>query len=96
MPDLPEHGIRALKISADGKLMATGDRRGNLRVLQIADWKEITYLEAHDSEILTIDFSTSASIRGESKQTDKASYLYTTLTHTHCRVTWIDCICKQR
>ncbi|KAG2173149.1 hypothetical protein INT43_004522 [Umbelopsis isabellina] len=63
MPDLPEHGIRALKISSDGKLMATGDRRGNLRVLQIVDWKEITYLEAHDSEILTIDFSTSASTR---------------------------------
>ncbi|CAM0138457.1 unnamed protein product [Umbelopsis sp. WA50703] len=63
MPDLPEHGIRALKISSDGKLMATGDRRGNLRVLQMDDWKEITYLEAHDSEILTIDFTTRTSSR---------------------------------
>jgi WD40 repeat protein len=60
-PDLQDHGIRALKISSDGRLMATGDRKGNLRVHRISDWEEITYLEAHDSEILTIDFSTPTS-----------------------------------
>lgn len=60
-PDLQDHGIRALKISSDGSLMATGDRKGNLRVHRISDWEEITYLEAHDSEILTIDFSTPTS-----------------------------------
>ncbi|KAH8555589.1 WD40-repeat-containing domain protein [Umbelopsis sp. PMI_123] len=55
--ELPDHGIRALKISSDGSLLATGDRKGNLRVHRISDWQEVTYLEAHDSEILTIDFS---------------------------------------
>jgi WD40 repeat protein len=58
---LPDHGIRALKISSDGSLLATGDRKGNLRVHRISDWQEVTYLEAHDSEILTIDFSTPTS-----------------------------------
>jgi WD40 repeat protein len=59
--ELPDHGIRALKISSDGSLLATGDRKGNLRVHRINGWQELTYLEAHDSEILTIDFSTPAS-----------------------------------
>ncbi|KAI9287154.1 WD40-repeat-containing domain protein [Umbelopsis sp. AD052] len=59
--ELPDHGIRALKISSDGSLLATGDRKGNLRVHRINGWQEVTYLEAHDSEILTIDFSTPAS-----------------------------------
>ncbi|CAG8495708.1 7995_t:CDS:10 [Racocetra fulgida] len=40
-----ESGIRTLKISPDGKLMASGD--------------QITYQEAHDAEILTIEFTDS-------------------------------------
>ncbi|KAI9034000.1 WD40-repeat-containing domain protein [Phycomyces nitens] len=54
---LPDFGIRALKISNDGKLMATGDRSGNLRVHDMQTWEQITFQEAHDSEILSIDFS---------------------------------------
>ncbi|KAL0076140.1 hypothetical protein F4703DRAFT_1762129 [Phycomyces blakesleeanus] len=54
---LPDFGIRALKISSDGKLMATGDRNGNLRVHNMQTWEQIAFQEAHDSEILSIDFS---------------------------------------
>ncbi|CAG8462325.1 1651_t:CDS:10 [Cetraspora pellucida] len=52
-----ELGIRTLKISPDGKLMASGDRSGNLRVHDLNTFKEITYQEAHDAEILTIEFT---------------------------------------
>ncbi|CAG8452818.1 28309_t:CDS:10 [Dentiscutata erythropus] len=52
-----ESGIRTLKISPDGKLMASGDRGGNLRVHDLDTFKEITYQEAHDAEILTIEFT---------------------------------------
>ncbi|KAL1920123.1 uncharacterized protein VTP21DRAFT_1269 [Calcarisporiella thermophila] len=53
----PDYGIRALRISSDGKLMATGDRAGNLRVHNLETFELITYQEAHDAEIMTIDFT---------------------------------------
>ncbi|CAB5191887.1 uncharacterized protein OCT59_005327 [Rhizophagus irregularis] len=52
-----EAGIRTLRISPDGKFMASGDRGGNLRVHDLDTFKEITYQEAHDAEILTIEFT---------------------------------------
>ena len=51
----PDFGIRSLKMSSDGKLLATGDRNGNLRVHSMETWEQITYQEAHDSEILAMD-----------------------------------------
>ncbi|KAI8590255.1 WD40-repeat-containing domain protein [Geranomyces variabilis] len=50
-------GIRALRVSADGKYLATGDRVGNVRVCELSWFQEIRSFEAHDGEILTIDFS---------------------------------------
>ncbi|CAI2177185.1 1880_t:CDS:10 [Funneliformis geosporum] len=52
-----EASIRTLKISPDGKLMASGDRGGNLRVHDLDTFKEMTYQEAHDAEILAIEFT---------------------------------------
>ncbi|CAG8614166.1 13200_t:CDS:10, partial [Ambispora leptoticha] len=52
-----ESGIRVLRISPDGKLMASGDRGGNLRVHDLENFKVVTYQEAHDAEILSIEFS---------------------------------------
>ncbi|CAG8605380.1 14338_t:CDS:10 [Funneliformis mosseae] len=52
-----ESSIRTLKISPDGKLMASGDRGGNLRVHDLDTFKEMTYQEAHDAEILAIEFT---------------------------------------
>ena len=44
-------------MSSDGKLLATGDRNGNLRVHSMETWEQITYQEAHDSEILAMDLT---------------------------------------
>ncbi|KAI8884228.1 WD40 repeat-like protein [Backusella circina FSU 941] len=57
--EYPDFGIRALKMSSDGKMMATGDRSGNLRVHDMHNWNQLTYQEAHDSEILAIDLTSS-------------------------------------
>ncbi|KAG2218778.1 hypothetical protein INT45_000315, partial [Circinella minor] len=53
----PDFGIRSIKMSSDGKLLATGDRNGNLRVHSMETWDQITYQEAHDSEILAMDLT---------------------------------------
>ena len=54
----PDFGIRSLKMSMDGTMMASGDRSGNLRVHDMNSWDLLTYQEAHDSEILSIDMTT--------------------------------------
>ncbi|KAI9282726.1 WD40-repeat-containing domain protein [Sporodiniella umbellata] len=53
----PDYGIRSLKMSTDGKWMASGDRSGNLRVHDMRTWELKSYQEAHDSEILAIDMT---------------------------------------
>ncbi|KAJ3098936.1 hypothetical protein HDU97_003573 [Phlyctochytrium planicorne] len=56
-----QRGIRSLKISRDGKLMASGDRMGNLltviRIYELETFTMLKYLEVHDAEVLTLDFS---------------------------------------
>lgn len=50
-------------MSSNGLMMASGDRNGNLRVHDMNTWETLTYQEAHDSEILSIDL-TASNIKG--------------------------------
>ncbi|KAJ3379389.1 hypothetical protein HDU92_006708 [Lobulomyces angularis] len=50
-------GIRALCVSGDGKWLSSGDRAGNIRVHELSTFKEMFCIEAHDAEVLSIDFS---------------------------------------
>ncbi|KAF9281206.1 hypothetical protein BGZ68_006795 [Mortierella alpina] len=52
-----ECGVRTVKISADGRFLASGDKGGNLRVHALSTLEKLTYQEAHDTEILAIDFT---------------------------------------
>ncbi|KAG0354384.1 mitogen-activated protein kinase binding protein 1, partial [Gamsiella multidivaricata] len=52
-----ECGIRTVKVSPDGRFLASGDKGGNLRVHVLSTLEQITYQEAHDTEILAIDFT---------------------------------------
>ncbi|KAF9310482.1 hypothetical protein BG003_008514 [Podila horticola] len=52
-----ECGIRTIKISADGFFIASGDKGGNLRVHDLKSFAQVTYQEAHDTEIMAIDFT---------------------------------------
>ncbi|KAM7395686.1 hypothetical protein PAMA_007112 [Pampus argenteus] len=50
-------GIRAICVSPDGKHLASGDRNGMLRVHELGSMKEILKVEAHDAEILCLEYS---------------------------------------
>ncbi|KAF9377346.1 hypothetical protein CPC16_011870, partial [Podila verticillata] len=52
-----ECGIRTIKISSDGLYLASGDKGGNLRVHDLKSFAQVTYQEAHDTEIMAIDFT---------------------------------------
>ncbi|KAG0381087.1 mitogen-activated protein kinase binding protein 1 [Mortierella sp. AD032] len=54
-----ECGIRTVKISPCGRFLASGDKGGNLRVHSLSTLEKLTYQEAHDTEILAIDFTDS-------------------------------------
>uniref|UniRef100_A0A8C6LNX2 Mitogen-activated protein kinase binding protein 1 n=1 Tax=Nothobranchius furzeri TaxID=105023 RepID=A0A8C6LNX2_NOTFU len=50
-------GIRTVCLRPDGKHLASGDRNGVLRVHDLSSMKEILKVEAHDAEILCLDYS---------------------------------------
>ncbi|XP_028276033.1 WD repeat-containing protein 62 isoform X2 [Parambassis ranga] len=53
-------GIRVLGISPDGQHLAAGDRCGNLRIFGLVFLDELVKIEAHDSEVLCLEFSPSS------------------------------------
>ncbi|KAJ3415619.1 hypothetical protein HDV05_004495 [Chytridiales sp. JEL 0842] len=56
-PNTDKAGIRSLRLSSDGKFMASGDRLGNIRIHELDTFTEIHFMEAHEAEILAVDFS---------------------------------------
>ncbi|XP_035987347.1 WD repeat-containing protein 62 isoform X1 [Fundulus heteroclitus] len=50
-------GIRVLGVSPDGKHLAAGDRCGNLRIFALQSLEQLVKIEAHDSEVLCLEFS---------------------------------------
>ncbi|KAF7218383.1 WD repeat-containing protein 62 isoform X2 [Nothobranchius furzeri] len=50
-------GIRVLAISPDGQHLAAGDRCGNLRIFGLQFLDELVNIEAHDSDVLCLEFS---------------------------------------
>ncbi|GLC59459.1 hypothetical protein PLESTB_001489800 [Pleodorina starrii] len=49
--------LRCLRVSPCGRHLATGDARGNLRVFNLATLQLMMLKEAHDAEILSLDYS---------------------------------------
>ncbi|KAM9840285.1 mitogen-activated protein kinase-binding protein 1 [Aulostomus maculatus] len=50
-------GIRTICVSPDGKRLSSGDRNGILRVHDLSSMEEILKVEAHDAEILCLEYS---------------------------------------
>ncbi|XP_041659122.1 WD repeat-containing protein 62 isoform X2 [Cheilinus undulatus] len=50
-------GIRVLGISPDGQHLAAGDRCGNLHIFGLKFLDQLVKIEAHDSEVLCLEFS---------------------------------------
>uniref|UniRef100_A0A8P4G1Y5 Mitogen-activated protein kinase binding protein 1 n=1 Tax=Dicentrarchus labrax TaxID=13489 RepID=A0A8P4G1Y5_DICLA len=55
--DQSRAGIRTLRVSPDGQHLASGDRMGVLRIHELDSMEEIMNVQAHDSEILCLEFS---------------------------------------
>ncbi|XP_050299920.1 uncharacterized protein LOC126738571 isoform X2 [Anthonomus grandis grandis] len=52
-----KNGVRCIRISPDGKHLASGDRSGNIRIHDTTQMKEQCKIEAHDSEVLCLEYS---------------------------------------
>lgn len=50
--------VRCVAVSSDARFVACGDLEGNLRVYNIEakDYPRVAFIEAHNSEILSLDF----------------------------------------
>ncbi|XP_055134816.1 mitogen-activated protein kinase-binding protein 1 isoform X3 [Symphalangus syndactylus] len=53
----PRVGIRSVCVSPNGQHLASGDRMGTLRVHELQSLSEMLKVEAHDSEILCLEYS---------------------------------------
>lgn len=51
------NGVRCIKVSADYGQLASGDRSGNIRIYNLNTLKLITSIEAHDSEVLCLEYT---------------------------------------
>ena len=47
------NGVRCIRISPNGKHLASGDRSGNIRVHELQFMDELCKIEAHDAEVFT-------------------------------------------
>ncbi|XP_069943226.1 uncharacterized protein Wdr62 isoform X3 [Cherax quadricarinatus] len=51
------NGVRCIRVSPDGKHLASGDRAGNIRVHELQFLDELCKIEAHDAEVLSLEYS---------------------------------------
>uniref|UniRef100_A0A8C2QGM3 WD repeat-containing protein 62 n=1 Tax=Cricetulus griseus TaxID=10029 RepID=A0A8C2QGM3_CRIGR len=50
-------GVRVMQVSPDGQHLASGDRSGNLRIHDLHFMDELIKVEAHDAEVLCLEYS---------------------------------------
>ncbi|XP_015602499.1 mitogen-activated protein kinase-binding protein 1 isoform X8 [Cephus cinctus] len=51
------NGVRSIRVSPDGKHLASGDRAGNIRIHDVPTLEELCLVEAHDAEVLCLEYS---------------------------------------
>ena len=56
----PAKGIRCIALSPDNQHIASGDRKGNIHIHKLSSLDPVFFKEAHDAEILSLDYSKSS------------------------------------
>ncbi|KRT85576.1 WD40 domain-containing protein, partial [Oryctes borbonicus] len=51
------NGVRCIRLSPDGKNLASGDRAGNIRIHTTSTMERLLKIEAHDAEVLCLEYS---------------------------------------
>ncbi|KAL0280829.1 UNVERIFIED_CONTAM: hypothetical protein PYX00_002006 [Menopon gallinae] len=52
-----KNGVRSVRISPDGQHLASGDRKGNIRIHELKNLQQNVMIEAHDAEVLCLEYS---------------------------------------
>ncbi|XP_065561078.1 mitogen-activated protein kinase-binding protein 1-like isoform X4 [Artemia franciscana] len=52
-----KNGVRCIRISPDGRHLASGDRSGNIRIHDLKTLEKVVTIEAHDAEVLCLEYS---------------------------------------
>lgn len=52
-----KNGVRCIRIRPDAIHLAAGDRAGNIKIHDMRTMKEIYKIEAHDAEVLCLEYS---------------------------------------
>ncbi|CAF3713690.1 unnamed protein product, partial [Rotaria sordida] len=55
-------GGRCMKMAPDGLSLAIGDRSGNIRIFDMQTFRQTAFIEAHVSDVLSIDYGQSTSM----------------------------------
>ncbi|XP_045468515.1 mitogen-activated protein kinase-binding protein 1 isoform X11 [Harmonia axyridis] len=50
------NGVRCIRMSPDGRNVASGDRSGNIRILDASNMEQMYKIEAHDAEVLCLEY----------------------------------------
>ena len=61
-----KNGVRSLRISSFGTHLASGDRSGNIRIFDLEHQQDLCKIEAHDSEVLCLEYSNQQNFGGKS------------------------------
>ncbi|ESO91984.1 hypothetical protein LOTGIDRAFT_121618, partial [Lottia gigantea] len=51
-----KNGIRSIRVSPDGKHLATGDREGNIKIYDMHFMDDVRSIEAHDGDVLCLEY----------------------------------------
>ena len=49
--------LRCIKLSPDAKHIACGDWTGNIRIYELSNFNETQCIQAHDEDIICLDYS---------------------------------------
>ena len=55
--DSDKAGVKCVKVNSGENFIASGDRHGNIRVHNTTNYEEICKIEAHDAEIMSLQFA---------------------------------------